>query len=173
MKFVAILAVTASVVTASVVQRSGTPMTQAAAQAKLQAAGIYASSSGGCTTKSNPTCTSYDGILSGTVDNVITLKNACGCAITITGGTETGHASGTYSHANGYKVDIRHASGIDAYVKNSFTKIGNRGDGYPQWKSAAGNIYCVRDNSILQTKLELIVSRYSQDEGSHWDVTYY
>ncbi|KAJ1309634.1 hypothetical protein OPQ81_006402 [Rhizoctonia solani] len=154
MKFVAIVsAVAASVAAASVVQRSGTPMTQAAAQSKLEAAGIYASSTGGCTTKSNPTCTSYDGILSGTVDNLITLKKACGCAITITGGTETGHASGTYSHANGYKVDIRHASGIDAYVKNSFTKIGNRGDGYPQWKSAAGNIYC--------------------DEGSHWDVTYY
>ncbi|CAE6452572.1 unnamed protein product [Rhizoctonia solani] len=154
MKFVAILlTVAASVAAASVVQRSGTHMTQAAAQAKLEAAGITASSTGGCTTKSNPKCTSYDGILSGTVDNLLTLKKACGCTITITGGTEVGHASGTYSHANGYKVDIRHASGIDTYVKNSFTKIGNRGDGYPQWKSAAGNIYC--------------------DEGSHWDVTYY
>ncbi|EUC61725.1 hypothetical protein RSOL_405310 [Rhizoctonia solani AG-3 Rhs1AP] len=145
MKFVAILlTVAASVAAASVVQRSGTHMTQAAAQAKLEAAGITASSTGGCTTKSNPKCTSYDGILSGTVDNLLTLKKACGCTITITGGTEVGHASGTYSHANGYKVDIRHASGIDTYVKNSFTKIGNRGDGYPQWKSAAGNIYCVR-----------------------------
>ncbi|EUC62811.1 peptidoglycan-binding domain 1 protein, putative [Rhizoctonia solani AG-3 Rhs1AP] len=122
----------------------GTPMTQATAQAKLEAAGISASSTGGCTTKSNPKCTSYDGILSGTVDSLLTLKKASGCAITITGGTEVGHASGTYSHANGYKVDIRHNSGIDAYIKNSFTKIENRGDGYPQWKSAAGNIYCVR-----------------------------
>jgi hypothetical protein len=28
-----------------------------------------------------------------------------------------------------------------------------RGDGYPQWKAASGNLYC--------------------DEGSHWDITYY
>jgi len=92
--------------------------------------------------------------LSGTVDGAITLKGACGCSITITGGTETGHASGTYSHANGYKVDIKKdASGIDTYVHNAFSKIANRGDGYPQWQSAAGNIYC--------------------DEGTHWDVTYY
>ncbi|CAE6516736.1 unnamed protein product [Rhizoctonia solani] len=154
MKFVAVLStIVASVAAASVVQRSGTHMTQAAAQKKLEAAGIYASSTGGCTSKSNPKCTSYDGILSGTVDSVITLKKACNCAITITGGTETGHASGTYSHANGYKVDIRHSSGLDAYIKNSFTKIGNRSDGYPQWKSAAGNIYC--------------------DEGNHWDIIYY
>ncbi|KAB5595607.1 putative effector protein [Ceratobasidium theobromae] len=153
MNFIVILSTLVASATASVVGRSGAHMTQAAAQAKLEAAGVYASSSGGCTSKSNPKCTSYDGILSGTVDNVITLKNACSCAITITGGTEVGHASGTYSHANGYKVDIRHASGIDEYVKSKFTKIGNRGDGYPQWKSAAGNIYC--------------------DEGTHWDVTYY
>ncbi|KAG8778262.1 hypothetical protein FRC12_025075 [Ceratobasidium sp. 428] len=154
MKFIAVLsAVAASVSAAALAPRTGSPMTQAAAAAKLSAAGITASSSGGCTSKSNPTCTSYDGILSGTVDNVITLKNASGCGIIITGGTETGHASGTYSHANGYKVDIRHNTCIDNYVHNSFSKIGNRGDGYPQWKSAAGNIYC--------------------DEGSHWDVTYY
>ncbi|KAG9102781.1 hypothetical protein FRC06_001145 [Ceratobasidium sp. 370] len=154
MKFVAVLpAIVASVSAAALAPRTGTPMTQAAAQAKLEAAGVYASSSGGCTSKSNPTCTSYDGILSGTVNSVITLKNASGCAITITGGTETGHASGTYSHANGYKVDIRHNTCIDNYVHNSFTKIANRGDGYPQWQSAAGNIYC--------------------DEGTHWDVTYY
>ncbi|KAG8774687.1 hypothetical protein FRC12_001873 [Ceratobasidium sp. 428] len=154
MKFIAVLsAVVASVSAAALAPRTGSPMTQSAAAAKLSAAGISASSSGGCTSKSNPTCTSYDGILSGTVDSVITLKNASGCSIIITGGTETGHASGTYSHANGYKVDLHHNSCLDNYVHNSFSKIGNRGDGYPQWKSAAGNIYC--------------------DEGSHWDVTYY
>jgi hypothetical protein len=35
------------------------------------------------------------------VSGIITLKNASGCSINITGGTETGHASGTYSHWNG------------------------------------------------------------------------
>ena len=41
--------------------------------------------------RSNPTCTSYSGILSGTVDGVITLKNASGVSsLVITGGTEVG-----------------------------------------------------------------------------------
>ncbi|TEB35033.1 hypothetical protein FA13DRAFT_1788632 [Coprinellus micaceus] len=92
-------------------------------------------------------------INSGTVDAVITLKDASGSAITITGGTEVGHASGTYSHYNGYKVDIRHTTTLDNYIKTRFTKIANRGDGYPQWQAASGNLYC--------------------DEGNHWDITVY
>jgi hypothetical protein len=33
------------------------------------------------------------------------------------------------------------------------TRFASRGDSYPQWRSAAGNIYC--------------------DEGNHWDIRYY
>ncbi|PPJ49929.1 hypothetical protein CBER1_04653 [Cercospora berteroae] len=116
-------------------------------------AGITSSSSGGCTTKSNPRCTSYDGLLSGTVDGAITLKGACGCTLVITGGTETGHAGGTYSHGNGYKLDFRKNTALNNYITSRFERIGNRGDGYPQWRAASGNIYC--------------------DEGDHWDVLYY
>ncbi|KAK0213436.1 hypothetical protein DFS33DRAFT_1458125 [Desarmillaria ectypa] len=134
--------------------RSGTPLTQAQAEARLVPQGISAYSTGGCTIKTNPTCTSYDGILSGTVNGVISLKSGSGSSsLVITGGTETGHASGTYSHANGYKVDIRHASAVDNYIKTRFTQIANRGDGYPQWQSPSGNLFC--------------------DEGSHWDITIY
>jgi hypothetical protein len=130
-----------------------TKLSQSQAASQLRAAGITWSSSGNCTTRSNPTCTSFDQINASTVDGVITLKRASGCAINITGGTEVGHASGTYSHYNGYKVDISHNNCIDNYVHNSFSYIGLRGDGYPQWKSAAGNLYC--------------------DEGNHWDITYF
>ncbi|KAG5640836.1 hypothetical protein DXG03_006876, partial [Asterophora parasitica] len=123
--------------------RGGTPLTQAQAEARLIPNGITASSTGGCTTKSVSTCTSYSGILSGTVDGVITLKNASGASsLIITGGTEVGHAGGTYSHANGYKVDVRHSTVLDNYIKSAFKKIANRGDGYPQWQAASGNIYC-------------------------------
>ena len=38
-------------------------------------------------------------------------------------------------------------------MHNNFTYIGLRGDGYPQYRSGAGNVYA--------------------DEGSHWDVTFY
>ena len=132
---------------------SGYKMTQSQAASVLRNAGITWSSSGGCTDRYNSTCTSFEQINSGTVDAMVTLKRASGCAINITGGTETGHASGTYSHWNGYKVDISHNSCIDGYVHNSFTYIGYRGDGYPQWRAASGNLYC--------------------DEGNHWDITVY
>lgn len=89
----------------------------------------------------NSRCTSLDQINSGTVDGIVTLKNASKCSIVITGGTETGHASGTYSHWNGYKLDISLNSCIDAYVKKSFAYQGLRSDGAPLYKSSAGNLY--------------------------------
>lgn len=132
---------------------SGTKMSQSAAAASLSSYGITWSSSGGCTNRYNSTCTSFDQINSGTVSSVETLRRASGCAINITGGTETGHASGTYSHWNGYKVDVTHSTCVTNYVHNNFSYIGLRGDGAPMYKSAAGNIYA--------------------DEGSHWDILYY
>jgi hypothetical protein len=130
-----------------------TKLSQSAAASQLRAAGVTWSSSGNCTDRNNAHCTSFEQINQSTVSGVITLRHASGCAINITGGTETGHASGTYSHWNGYKVDVSHNSCIDSYIKNSFSYIGLRGDGYPQWKAPSGNLYC--------------------DEGNHWDITYY
>ncbi len=69
------------------------------------------------------------------------------------GGTETGHASGTYSHWNGYKLDISLNTCINNYITNSFTYIGLRGDGAKQYQASSGNIYAL--------------------EGNHWDITFY
>jgi hypothetical protein len=128
-------------------------MTQSAAAKKLSHAHVTWSSSGHCTSKGNPHCTSFSGIRADTVSGVVTLKKSSKCKINITGGTETGHQPGTYSHGNGYKVDIAHNSCVDHYIKKNFSYIGLRGDGYPQWRSSSGNVYC--------------------DEGSHWDITFY
>ncbi|GAW12092.1 hypothetical protein ANO14919_014500 [Xylariales sp. No.14919] len=144
---------TAAFAQAGLVQRSGTKLTQAEAEARLSAGGVGWTSSGGCSDKTQSTCTSFDGVYSGTVNGAITLKGACGCTLTITGGTETGHASGTYSHANGYKFDFGKNTALNSYVTNTFTRIADRSDGYPQWQAASGNLYC--------------------DEGNHWDVTFY
>ncbi len=130
-----------------------TKLSQSQAASQLSAAGITWSSSGNCTTRSNSSCTSFEQINQSTVSGAITLHRSSACTVHITGGTEVGHASGTYSHYNGYKVDITHYSCIDSYIHNNFTRIGNRGDGYPQWQASSGNLYC--------------------DEGSHWDITYY
>ena len=149
----AVAAVAATVMMAAPASASGYKMTQSDAAASLSSVGITWSSSGGCTTRSISTCTSFSQINSGTVSGVKTLRTASRCAINITGGTEVGHASGTYSHYNGYKVDTSKTTCLNSYVHNSFTRIANRGDGYAQWRSAAGNIYC--------------------DEGNHWDILYY
>jgi hypothetical protein len=58
-----------------------------------------------------------------------------------------------YSHYNGYKLDFSRLSCLSSYVYNNFAYIGVRGDGAPQYRSGAGNIYA--------------------DEGNHWDVTFY
>lgn len=129
-------------------------VTQASAESQFSSAGISWTSSGGCTDRNNPTCTSFDGIRQATVDGAITLERASGCALTITGGTETGHASGTYSHGNGYKLDFSRTSCLTSWVHSAYTYIGPRsGDGAEQYQAASGNVYA--------------------DEGSHWDVVYY
>ena len=130
-----------------------TKLTQSQAESQLSAQGITHSSSGGCTTRSNPTCTSYEQINQSTVSGIITYHSASGCAVNITGGTETGHASGTYSHWNGYKVDISRSTCNDSWITGTYTYIGLRGDGYPMYQAASGNIYT--------------------NEGSHWDIVYY
>lgn len=128
-------------------------VTQADAAAQFRAAGITWTSSGSCTDRTNSTCTSFDGIRQATIDGAITLKNASGCALTITGGTETGHAGGTYSHSTGYKLDFRRTTCLDSWVTGTYTYIGLRSDGAAQYKAASGNVYA--------------------NEGSHWDVVFY
>ena len=128
-------------------------LSQAQAASRLRAAGITWSSSGGCSTRSKSNCTSFEQINDSTVNGIITLHGASGCAINITGGTEVGHASGTYSHYNGYKVDVNPTSCVTSYIHNNFAYQGKRSDGAPLYKSAAGNLYA--------------------DEGSHWDITYF
>ncbi|MBV2353427.1 hypothetical protein KUM39_03465 [Streptomyces sp. J2-1] len=115
--------------------------------------GITWSSSGGCSNRNVSTCTSFDQLNLPTAQGAQTLKRSSGCALNITGGTETGHASGTYSHWNGYKLDFGKATCLTSYIKNNFGYIGLRGDGAPQYQSGSGNIYA--------------------DEGNHWDVLYY
>ena len=130
-----------------------TKLTQAQAESMFRSAGITWSSSGNCTNRNNSTCTSFEGLNLATAQGAVTLKHASVCALNITGGTEVGHASGTYSHYNGYKLDMSKYTCLGNYIHNVFAYAGLRGDGYPMWKSGAGNVYT--------------------DEGSHWDVLYY
>lgn len=66
------------------------------------------------------------------------------CDLIITGGTEVGHAAGTKSHANGYKLDFKKSPSLITYLETTATRIADRPDGpYPQYIGQDGNIYCV------------------------------
>ena len=132
---------------------SSTKLSQSEAASMLARVGISVSSSGNCSDRNNPHCTSLEQIRLTTIEGVIAFKQSSGCAITITGGTETGHASGTYSHWTGYKVDVAHTSCVTSYIHSHFTYKGLRGDGAPMYDDSRGNRYA--------------------DEGSHWDILYY
>ncbi|WP_345034240.1 hypothetical protein [Streptomyces sannanensis] len=130
-----------------------TKISHATATSMFRQVGITWSSSGNCSNRNNSTCTSFEQLNLATAQGAQTLKGASGCALNITGGTETGHASGTYSHWNGYKLDYGKSTCVTNYIKGNFAYIGLRGDGAPQYRSGSGNIYA--------------------DEGNHWDVLYY
>ncbi|WP_353650376.1 hypothetical protein ABLG96_05465 [Nakamurella sp. A5-74] len=143
-----IIATGSVVVTAGSASAAPAKLSQSQASSQLGAAGIRVTSSGGCTTRSNSSCTSLSQVNAATIQGAVTLKNASGCALTVTGGTEVGHASGTYSHYNGYKLDFAITSCLTNYITGNFTSIGGS-----KWKAGSGNIY------------------YS--ESNHWDVTFY
>jgi hypothetical protein len=128
-------------------------LTQAQAVKQLDAAGITWDASGDCTNRDRPVCTSFSGIRQSTIDGVRTLKQASRCSLVVTGGTETGHSTGTYSHWNGWKIDIRRTACVDAYVAKWFSKVGEVAGVGTQYRAKSGNLYT--------------------NEGHHWDILFY
>ncbi|TCP57126.1 hypothetical protein EV191_1011078 [Tamaricihabitans halophyticus] len=123
------------------------------ATAKLEDAGIKWQSSGNCSDRDQPNCTSFEQVNEATIDGIIDFKGSSDCALTLTGGTETGHADGTHSHWNGYKVDFSPTSCTADYIRGNFSEVDSPAWGSEQWKDDSGNLYTL--------------------EGNHWDVTYY
>lgn len=73
---------------------------------------------------------SLEGIQQSTIDGIIALQASAGVPIVITAGTDGSHADGTYSHANGYKLDLRTYDNPELveYVE-SLTPAGSWSDG--------------------------------------------
>ncbi|CAF2362827.1 unnamed protein product [Rotaria sp. Silwood2] len=152
-----------------------------AALSQIKSVNIGISSSGGCSNRNNGKCTSLDQVNCNAIRCLKTLKTSSGCPITVTGGTETGHAGGTYSHWNGYKIDISVNSCINSYITKQFAYIGQRGDGAAQYKASINS--CI--NSYITKQFAYIGQRgdgaaqykassgnvYAK-EGNHWDITF-
>ncbi|MFA5986494.1 MAG: hypothetical protein WC819_04080, partial [Parcubacteria group bacterium] len=95
--------------------------------------------------------TEVNGLRQDTLDGVVDFQKEVGEPITITGGSEP-HTSGTKSHANGYKVDIRPTSAVNNYIERNYKRTGTRSDGAAAYSDGKGSTY--------------------YKEGDHWDVCY-
>lgn len=98
--------------------------------------------------------TSLEGINKSTIDEAIRVQRLCNCEVVITAGTEGGHTNGTYSHGNGYKIDLRRSSELTTYIQQNFRQSGTRNG----------------DNAILYTDYTTPGVTYAL-EGDHWDVS--
>lgn len=127
-------------------------MSHTTATGWLKSAGLRTTSTGNCTSKHGHNCTSLDEVRTGTIVQVIELKQQSGCPIMVTGGTEAGHAPGYFSHGNGYKLDISHNACIDRYITANHERVGTRSDGAPLYRSASGTTFA--------------------DESDHWDILF-
>ncbi|MEK7091590.1 MAG: pilin [Patescibacteria group bacterium] len=94
------------------------------------------------------------GVQQSTIDGINKVKTDCpDCQIIITSATGDVHSTlGPYSHANGYKLDIRRTdSKLNSYIADNFSRTGTVG-GYPQYIGRGSN-----SNVVIL------------DEGDHWD----
>ncbi|TDC49965.1 hypothetical protein E1281_22695 [Actinomadura sp. KC345] len=117
----------------------------------LRGNGIRWQSTGGCSNRKVTNCTSFEKMRWGTVKGLIRFAKSSGCDITVTGGTERGHASGPHSHWNGYKADIALSRCVDRAIKRH-PSAGVRGDGAKLYRSPDGVLFA--------------------REKDHWDVTF-
>ena len=117
--------------------------------------------------------TSLQGVREDTLGAVIQMQREAntlgyftnGGHMTVTGGTEDlAHASGQYSHVNGYKLDLRLNNGTNNYIENSgaWTRVEDRG-------GAHGG---ARYQRIITTENGHRVQVTAVREGNHWDVSF-
>lgn len=124
---------------------------QHATEQILLAAGVRWRSNGKCSSRWRLGCTSFEGIRRETIEHLLAFQQRSGCPITVSGGTEKGHAHGQYSHANGYKLDIMPGKCVDAFIEGNLHHQGIRGDGARMFRDSTGDTY-------------------TDEHSSHWDL---
>ena len=88
-----------------------------------------------------------EGLQQSIVNAVLELKSNCpSCEIMVTEGTGGRHRPGAYSHANGYKVDLRLNDTLNRYLEKSENFVGVRSDGAPMYRGPGGAIYAKEHN---------------------------
>lgn len=105
----------------------------------------------GINVKTGARAADLSGIHQEVINELIDLKADCACDVTVTEGTggDT-HASGTCSHANGWKTDIKLSDGINTFLASQTSK-GTRSDDAPMYQH----------NNAIYAK-----------EPDHWDMQF-
>lgn len=117
----------------------------------LRVNGIGWRSTGRCSDRTIASCTSFENVRWGTIKGLLGFAESSGCEITVTGGTERGHAGGPYSHWNGYKLDIAPTACVDRAIRR-YPPAGVRRDGARLYRSSDGALFA--------------------REKDHWDITF-
>ncbi|MEV4191257.1 peptidoglycan-binding domain-containing protein [Streptomyces toxytricini] len=137
-------------------------VSRAEAERMLKAADIKSSSTKGCGERDNG-CTAFAGVRLRSVLGVIAMKNASGCPITITGGTEPGHDTRiALSHEKGYKLDVRIDPCITNWIKTHHRQIEDRSNDNRWTGSLAGGISAEYVYEIPDKNPDAV----------HWDITF-
>ncbi|MCP2340445.1 hypothetical protein [Actinomadura rupiterrae] len=119
----------------------GLPLTQEAAEQLLTSNHIQWRSNGNCHERSNPNCTAFQGLLRGSMDDLLDFGRTSGCPLTVSGGTEQGHAPGKLSHGTGHKIDVMPTQCLDTYIPGHFQHTGVRGDNAELYRSPSGDVF--------------------------------
>lgn len=115
-------------------------LSESEARARLEAAGIELKPGSG-----------YAGLQPHVIDRIIAMDQACGCNITVTEATAGTHAAGTYSHANGYKLDLRTRNNTNLinYVQNQYSYGYSWSDGTSVYVSPDGKNKCAVESTHM------------------------
>ncbi len=124
-------------------------------QARNQLSSVGIGVKNTCSSGQSSGCVNLNGILQPTLNEVGILAAGIGSNnVFVTAGTEgcgTVHSVGTYSHCNGYKIDLRLNTNLNNYITQNFKKISDRTtDGATQYVAPSGAVYAL--------------------ESDHWDV---
>jgi hypothetical protein len=158
---------------------AGTPTTSPVAGRAMTAEEITASNAiktslaaqgvttyqGPCTQGQVRLCVNLNGLPPAAQTSLVTLKNACGCSINLTGATEGGHAAGgPFPHAPGSPVvDMSDNATLRQYVMNN--KLGS-----PTY-TAYGYVYEIIVNGKRASFLDEGATAPGST-GSHWHVVF-
>lgn len=121
--------------------------------------------------ESRPGATTFDGIQQTTIDGVLWMADDSGLnrsQMIITGAVDGDeyHAEGTYSHGNGYKIDLEDTPEMNNYIESTFTQDGYR-DGNPR--------YVTTINGRPVEAVHELDGRRPDVAGQrevHWDITF-